>query len=388
MIKIKKKYSRREFLKQNFALGLGVALPFGLTSSIYEKPTKTETIGKFKKSIPDFNVNPFWPKPLPNNWLIGQVSGVAIDSKDHIWIIHRPNSLGEDETATHSPNVFPYDPAPPIIEFDIEGNMIQSWGGSGEEFEWPESEHGIFIDHEDNIWIGGASDNDHQVLKFRADGTLLLQIGKAGKTGGNDDTNLLGKPTEFDVDPIANEVYIADGYLNNRIIVYDASTGKYKRHWGAYGKEPKKPSQDEFDPDMPPPKQFGTPVHSVRISTDELVYVCDRSNNRIQVFEKNGNFVNEKFIAKNTRGLGSTWDMDFSHDSQQTFVYVADGTNQCVHILQRENLKEIKHFGRMGRYAGQFIWVHNVTADSKGNIYTGEVYTGKRVQKFILSNKS
>ena len=384
---MKKKYSRREFVKQNVGLGLGAIMPLGLTSFVYEKSGKTKTTVKAGNSLPYFNVDPFWPKSLPNNWLVGQVSGVAVDSKDHIWIIHRPDSLGEDEAATLPSKEFPYVPAPSVIKFDREGNIIQTWDGPGEDYEWPENEHGIFIDEEDNVWIGGNGDNDHQVLKFRKDGSFLLQIGKAGKTGGNDDTNLLGKPAEMDVDTIANEVYIADGYYNNRIIVFDASTGKYKRHWGAYGKKPEKPPQDEYDPDMSSPQQFRTPVHAVRISADGLVYVCDRSNNRIQVFEKSGEFVHEKFIAEKTLGLGSTWDMDFSHDPQQKFVYLADGTNQHVRILRREDLSETEHFGRMGRYAGQFIWIHSVAVDSKGNLYTSEVYTGKRVQKFVLSDK-
>lgn len=348
------------------------------------RTNKTETAGEYADSIPVFKVDPFWPKPLPNNWLIGQVAGVATDSKDHIWIVHRPNSLGENEAVqTQSPTGLPYTPAPPIIEFDVEGKIIRAWGGPGEGFEWPENEHGIFIDHEGNVWIGGSGPVDNQVLKFRPDGTFLLQIGKAGKNGGSNDTTLLGRPAEIDVDPITNEVYIADGYHNRRIIIFDANTGKYKRHWGAYGNKPDDSSQDSYDPNMPPSQQFGNPVHAVRISNDSLVYVCDRSNDRIQVFQKDGTFVHEEFIARRTTGNGSAWDIDFSHDPQQTFIYVTDGTNQCVWILWRGSLKAAGSFGRIGRYAGQFIWLHNLAVDSRGNIYTGEVHTGKRVQKFI-----
>lgn len=332
-----------------------------------------------------FKVDPFWPNPLPNNWLIGQVAGVAIDSKDHIWIIHRPKSLGKDEAVQgkKSPTELPYVPASPIIEFDVEGKIVQAWGGPSEYFEWPETEHGIFIDYEDNVWIGGTGPNDHQVLKFSPDGTFLLQIGKAGKTGGSSDTKLLGQPAEFDVDPFTSEVYIADGYLNHRVIIFDANTGIYKRHWGAYGNKPDDFSKDPYNPNLPPSRQFGNPIHAVRISNDDLVYVCDRSNDRIQVFRKDGEFVQEGFIAKRTLGNGSAFDIDFSHDPQQTYIYVPDGTNQCVWILRRENLKVVGHFGQIGRYAGQFIWVHNVVVDSRGNIYTTEVHTGKRIQKFI-----
>src|SRR5690606_31549308 len=198
------------------------------------------------------------------------------------WIVHRPKSLGSDEAIPGLfPQDLPYSPAPSIMEFDSSGKLIQAWSGSGKDLSWPENEHGIFIDHEDNVWIGGFT--DHQVLKFSPDGTLLLQIGKAGKTGGSHDTTLLGGPTDVDVDPKTNEVYIADGYVNRRIIVFDATTGAYKRHWGSYGG---KPIDDEFDSDpydprkLSSPSQFSNPVHAVRISNDGLVYVCDRKNNR------------------------------------------------------------------------------------------------------------
>ena len=346
---------------------------------------ETGSVEKDTDSIPVFTVDPFWPNPLPNKWLIGQVAGVAVDSKDHIWIIHRPNSLGEDE-AEQTGNTaaeLPYIPAPPVLEFDAGGKLIQSWGGPGEGFGWPESEHGIFIDYEDNVWIGGAGPDDHQVMKFSPEGSFLLQIGQAGKTGGSNDTVLLGQPAEIDVDPVANEVYIADGYLNRRIIVFDANNGKYKRHWGAYGNRPDDSYEDLYNPDLPPPEQFACPVHAVRISDDGHVYVCDRRNNRIQVFQKDGTFIQEGFIARETPGNGSAWDIGFSHDPRQKYIYLTDGTNQCIWILHRENLEVAGHFGRIGRYAGQFIWVHNVDVDSRGNIYTTEVHTGKRVQKFI-----
>lgn len=357
-----------------------------LLSAACQRFSKTETIGKSAEEVPTFKVDPFWPKPLPDNWLLGQVTGVAVDSKDNIWIIHRPSRVGDDEAIPNIPKneqKLPFIPAPPVLEFDTDGNVINSWGGPGEGFDWPKSEHGIFIDYEDNIWIGGAisTEEDQQVLKFKSDGTFLLQIGKPGKTGGSNDTTLLGRPTDIAVDSISNEVYIADGYLNRRIIVFDAVTGKYKRHWGAYGNIPDDSVRVTNISQTNMHQQFNT-VHSVRISNDNLVYVCDRGNNRIQVFEKNGNFLFEEFIAKNTAGYGSVWDVEFSHDPLQKQIYVADGTNQCIWILQRKNLKELGHFGRTGRYAGQFIWVHNVACDSRGNLYTTEVRSGKRVQKF------
>ena len=358
-------------------------MSFGLVCST-QKSKKDISV----ESIPVFIVDPFWPKPLPDNWLLGQVSGIAVDNKDHIWIVHRPNSLGLDEGGPAWQSMkLPFTPAPPVIEFDTEGNVIQAWGGPGEGYDWPKGEHGIFVDHNNNVWIGaayGKINYDQHILKFTSDGTFLFQIGESEKTGGSNDTVLLGRPTDFAVDQIENEVYISDGYLNHRVIVFDANTGKYKRHWGAYGNKPNDIKQAPYNPNNPPPSQFGE-VHALVISNDGLVYVCDRNNNRVQVFKKNGDFLFEKFVAKNTLGLGSVWDIDFSHDPRQSLIYVADGTNQCVWILNRENLETIGKFGRIGRYAGQFMWVHNLVVDSKGNIFTAEVYTGKRAQKFIYS---
>jgi DNA-binding beta-propeller fold protein YncE len=279
-------------------------------------------------------------------------------------------------------------PAPPVIEFDEEGNLIQAWGGPDEGYDWPESEHGMYVDDKDNVWIAGSGPNDHQVLAFKPDGTFVHQIGKAGQTAGSNDKSFLGRPTDITVDPEANEVYITDGYLNRRVIVFDADTGEYKRHWGAYGKEPDDSPVDAYDPSAAPSQQFRSPVHAVVISSDGLVYIGDRANDRIQIFQKDGTYVKEVVIAKETLGPGSSWDLDFSPDADQKFLYVADGTNQQVWILDRRELEILGSFGRSGRNAGQFHWVHNIAVDSKGNIYTGEVQTGKRAQKFVLSSQS
>jgi len=366
-----------------------ISLVISISFIICYLPVSSISAAEGSEKSPQFKVDPFWPKPLPNNWLLGQVSGVAVDSKDHIWIIQRPKTLDPDEAAAaqEPPAALCCFPAPPVIEFDQEGNLIQAWGGPGEGFDWPGTEHGIFIDHKDNVWIGGNGPKDHQVLKFRPDGTFLLQIGQAGKTGGSNDTMLLGRPAEIDVDPNTDEVYIADGYLNRRVIVFDADTGKYKRHWGAYGERPDDSPQKPYDPDTPPAKQFGSPTHTVLVSKDGVVYVFDPNHDRIQMFKKDGKFVKEAFIARKTRGNGSTWDADFSRDADQTFLFVTDGTNQCVWIVNRQDLKVVDSFGRSGRYAGQFHWVHSIAVDSKGNIYTTEVQHAKRVQKFIYKGK-
>ncbi|MEJ8847603.1 peptidyl-alpha-hydroxyglycine alpha-amidating lyase family protein [Variovorax rhizosphaerae] len=330
-----------------------------------------------------YAVDPYWPKPLPDKWLFGAVAGVAVDKHDHIWIIHRPGSFTDDEKAAsfNPPRAACCIPAPSVVEFDADGKVLRSWGMAGAGFDFPKREHGIYVDPQDNVWIAGNADQDHQVLKFTADGKFLLQIGKAGQTGGSNDMKLLGKPAHMEVDAAANELYVADGYGNRRVIVFDATTGAYKRHWGAYGSKPDD-TKTTYDPAAPPSKQFGSPVHCVRLAKDGMVYVCDRENNRIQVFRKSGEFVREFFLAKDTRLIGSVWDMVLSPDPKQTWMYVADGANNQVHVLSRETGAEVSAFGRNGRMAGQFHWVHNIAIDSKGNIYTAEVDTGKRLQRF------
>jgi DNA-binding beta-propeller fold protein YncE len=357
------------------ALMVAALVAFGLWNPVGGEQGRRGPRGNV---APRFVVDPFWPKPLPNKWLLGQVAGIAVDAEDHIWIVQRPASLTVDEAgaAQNPPRSDCCIPAPPVMEFDSEGNLLRAWGGPGPGYEWPENEHGIFVDYKGNVWIAGNGGNDHQVLKFTQDGTFLMQIGQAGVTGGSNDTDSLGRPADMEVDPDTNEVYIADGYLNKRVIVFDADTGEYKRHWGAYGEPP------SDDPNAPEGSQFGNPVHCVRITDDDLVYVCDRANNRVQVFEEDGTFVREFEIEPDTLGNGSTWDLDVSPDSRQTFLYNADGENNYVWILRRSSDRILTTFGRNGRYAGQFHWVHNLAVDSKGNIYTAEVDTGKRAQKF------
>lgn len=351
-----------------------------------------------------FKVDADWPKPLPNQWLLGQVAGVAVDRHDRIWIVQRPLSLTVDEAgaAQTPPRSECCKPAPSIMTFDRAGNLLQAWGGPADPgflstrctpalgCEWPTNEHGIFVDHNDNVWIGGNGQPNHQVLKFSRDGTFLLQIGKSGVTAGSNNTDgapngtpLLGQPADIEVDPLNNEAYISDGYQNKRVLVVDGNTGKYKRHWGAYGAVPDDANPGPYVPGQAPARQFRNPVHCVKIANDGLVYVCDRVNNRIQVFRKDGTFVKEFFVATNTLGNGSTWDVDTSPDNRQTWLYNPDGENNKVWILNRQSGMIAGSFGRNGRYAGQFHWVHNLAVDSHGNIYTAEVDTGKRAQKFM-----
>jgi DNA-binding beta-propeller fold protein YncE len=350
-----------------------------------------------------FQVDASWPQVLSNNMILGQVSGAAVDSRDHVWIVHRPLTLTAREAgaAQDPPLSECCIPAPSVIEFDQEGNVVSAWGGpdsvetdadgdpirawrTGER--WPQSEHGLFIDHEDNVWIGSNGAYDQVVLKFDRDGRRLLTVGEWDVTGGSADTLHLGSPADVAVDSATNAVYVADGYLNRRIIVFDATTGAYQRHWGAYGEPPDDAPLPPYDPDAPPAASFRSPMHAVRISTDGLVYAADRVNNRIQVFQKDGTFVREAFLAPRTLAMGSVWDLEFSPDQAQTYLYVPDGTNMKVWILDRERLEVVGSFGRGGRNAGRFEWVHNIAADSRGNLYTTEVNTGKRVQRFVPGN--
>jgi hypothetical protein len=334
---------------------------------------------------PDFEVDPLWPKPLPNHWVLGSTIGVSIDDQDHIWIIHRPGSVDDNfkAAALTPPLGRCCTPAPPVLEFDADGNLLRSWGGPGAGYEWPISNHGLTVDHKGNVWIGGNDEGkDTQVLKFTRDGKFLLQIGKQGVHNGSNDIEHLWRAAKIVVDPPTNEVYVADGYGNRRVIVFDADTGTYKRHWGAYGAKPDDADIGDYDPAAPPAKQFRT-VHCVIVSKDRLVYVCDRVNNRVQVFRTDGTFVKEAFFEPKTLRSGSVWDMAFSRDPQETYIYQVDGVNEEVRVLRRDTLEVLTTFGDGGRQPGQFYGVHNVAVDSKGNLYTTETYNGARLQRFL-----
>jgi DNA-binding beta-propeller fold protein YncE len=339
-----------------------------------------------KDEIPSFQIDPYWPKPLPNKWMLGQVSGIFVDAEDHIWVTNRPRTLDNNDkyASLAPPQADCCAPAPPVLEFDEAGNFLSGWGGPGPRYEWPDNEHGIFVDYKQNVWIGGnAPGKDTNILKFTAAGKFLLQIGHHGITGGSNDTENLNRPAGIFVYEKTNEVFVADGYGNRRIIVFDADTGKYKRHWGAYGNKPDDSAPHTRLFSGPGPKQFDT-VHSVRISNDDLVYVADRVNNRIQVFKPDGNFVKEGFIERGTSAPeGTAFDLAFSPDKQQQYLYVADGSNKKVHILKRETLEVVGFFGGFGgRGTGQFFHLHSMATDSKGNVFIGESL-GMRVQKWI-----
>jgi hypothetical protein len=339
--------------------------------------------------VPKFKVDPSWPKELPNNWIMGQVGGMAVDRHDHIWVLQRPGLDTVDElgAAQAPPRSMCCLTTPPVLEFDTQGNLLQSWGGPGEGFDWPKREHGIYVDKDDNVWLGGADPPDRHLLKFKNDGHFLMQIGHPSTDPPNSlRTDILGRPAGIEVDADAHEVYIADGYMNKRVIVFDSDKGTFKRLWGAYGNQPNDADPGPYDPKAPPDQQFRNPVHCVHISRDGLVYVCDRVNDRMQVFTKQGKFVKEFTLRTQTLGMGSVWQFAFSMDEKQKFLFVDDGENNVIWTALREDGTVVGQMGHSGRNAGQFHWVHQIVTDSQGNLYTGEVDTGKRIQKFVLQH--
>jgi DNA-binding beta-propeller fold protein YncE len=401
--------------KRNFLIGatfvatfVVLAISQGVLQNAASAQAKAGSV-----QVPRFEVDPTFPKPLPNHWYQGQTIGVSVDAQDHIWIIHRAGSLepGEVHATTTPPTAQCCAPAPPILEFDAAGNLIGHWGGPGQGYDWPDSNHGITVDYRGNVWIGGngrgsppagrgpaaagqnrqqdesqtggtQSFNDNMVLKFSQDGKFLMQIGKPKTSKGSNDIANLRLPAKTFVDKETNELYVADGYGNHRVIVFDADTGKYKRHWGAYGNKPDDVDLGRYDPKAPPAQQFRNPVHCADLSVDRLLYVCDRVNDRLQVFKPDGTFVKEAFFNKETLGSGSAWDIAFSKDPQQKYIYLANGEDDKVLVILRETLEHLTSFGEGGRQPGEFYGVHSIATDSKGNIYTTETYRGQRVQKF------
>ncbi len=340
------------------------------------------------EGIPSFEVDPSWPLDMPNDWIMGSVTAVFVDATDHIWVTHLPETLTPEETsAVQDPPIgMCCVPAPVVIEFDGNGEVVQAWGDPATQdvSEFPRNAHGLFVDHNDFVWIG--SYQHHRVMKFTRGGDLLMTIGEYNVNGGSNDPNLLGGPAGIWVDPSTNEVFIADGYRNRRVIVFDGATGGYLRHWGAYGQPP----DDEYragdrGPDGPPPEQFST-VHGLVGSNDGLIYVADRRGNRIQVFRQSGEFVTEKVVAPGTLSSGSAFVIALSPDAEQEWLYLADGTNHKVWTLRRGDLEIMDNFGRGGRQVGQFLRPHGMGIDSEGNLYVGEASTGRRVQKFALQS--
>jgi hypothetical protein len=400
------------------------ALAFGL---LREEPMQGGTV-----QAPRFEVDPAWPKPLPNNWLLGSVTGVAVDSRDHVYVIHLTDSFTartETGAGAANNNITPEggccSSAPNVLEFDPAGNLVNSWGGPGQGFDWPAQNAGITIDPAGNFWIGGIGGTDTRILKFSKDGKFVAQYGSgytapapapaaaadtayqgqspgraqtAGRAGGrggrgggrgatappaSTSTAMFGGVTDFTFDAASNEVFVADGSRNRRIAVVDMNTGAIKRFFGAYGEAPDDVAPVVAGSGATPSRQF-TGVRCIETSTDGMLYVCDARNNRIQVFQKDGKFVKEARLKPTTMATGAVWDVAFSRDPQQRYLYVADGSNMKVHVLERSSLNHLTSFGAGGRYPGQFLAVSGVATDSKGNLYTVEADQGKRVQRFVF----
>ncbi len=339
---------------------------------------------------PKFAVDASWPQPLPNKWAIGQVSGIALGAQDHVWILHRPSTLEKDElnASTNPPGAECCIAAPPVIEFDANGKVVRAWGGPGEGYEWPLFEHGLFVDYKGNVWVGGnAGKGWGRILKFTADGKFLLSIGKPlgpdEKPSNNSTVNMGNQPANMYVDPKTDDLYVADGDGGDRrLIVFDAETGAFRRIWGAYGEKPAEGPAAKYDPSAPPSRSFSSGVHCVRMGNDGLIYVCDRNADRVQIFHPDGSFLKEFFVSPQTFSGGTTFDLAFSPD--QKLVYIADGANQKIWIVQHASYEIVGSFGQLGHSAGEFHNLHGLIVDSKGNIFTAEVSDGKRVQKFVL----
>jgi len=423
---------------------------------------------------PSFVVDPAWPQRLPNNWLVGQIGGLYVDRHDHIWVFNRPRTMSNDEAGLEGPlpgvkddagkpinglgQVRAHGPvadcckaAPSVLEFDTDGKLLRAWGGPSDpgfiggkcKVEagciWPNDEHGIYVDYQDNVWISGSGatnsgprgtggggklpwttntlGGDGFVLKFDMNGNFKMRIGGTPTApnsndtkGGINGTPLFYRATDMALDSKTNRLYVSDGYGNRHVVIVDATTGKYIGHFGAYGNNPVNdaaaaaapPWIEDYVKGQKKPAFFRTPVHCVKLSNDGKLYVCDRGNDRIQVFDANDptlgkpcynpngqpgkcGFVAEQFISERTDTTlpGTAVSMSFSTDQAQSCLYVGDNTNMTIYILNRSNLQELGRLGRQGRMAGEFHYLHEVSVDSKGNIYTGEVETARRVQKFI-----
>ena len=352
-----------------------------------------------RPAVPKFQADPAWPR-LPNNWILGEVSSVAVDRRDHVWVLHRPRTVPAEQRERA---------APALLEFDANGKFVQSLGGPSAAYDWPDNEHAITVDHKDNVWIGGnnpsvgstTTRSDDMLLKFTNKGKFLKQIGSWDKSGGNKDTSTVKRAADVFVYPKTNEAFVADGYGNRRVIVLDAETLAFKRMWGAFGNTPLDPPPPAPAPpagttpppaaaaprEGPGPQQFGI-VHGIKVSNDGLVYVADRGNSRIQVFTLDGKYLTQGFVNRNDKGALTVAGLAFSPDKQQQFIFAADQSNSHIHVILRKTLEVVDTFGNRGPNPGDFQGLHHIAADSKGNLYTAEAQVGRRAQKLVLMKAS
>jgi hypothetical protein len=390
------------------------------------------------KQVPTFQVDASWPQ-LPNNWGMGVVSSVAVDQRDHVWILHRPR-VGVPAGKM---------PAPAVLEFDDKGQYVQGWGGPADGFEWPDSEHGIYVDDKDSVWIGGSSRKgaavcqggtcsrgDDMLLKFTTKGKFIRAIGKRDQSTGPKDPNNVHAATDVFVYRKTNELFVSDGYEgpgqqgNCRVVVFDSETGAFKRFWGAFGKAPEcdpnspqrreaggrgrgaaaapsvpaapaapaaasnaeaqtrgggrgRGQQEPLETEGPGSQQFSI-VHGIEISNDGQVYVADRQHRRIQVFDLSGKYLTQVFVNRSGPADASAAGLAFSPDRDQRFMYVADFGNSRVVVVDRRTLDVLDQFGERSAKPGDFQGIHNIAVDSKGNLYTAEVAPGNRAQRFVF----
>lgn len=374
--------------KQKLSIGLGLIVALVVLGIGQEKLQEPSVAASSGPMAPHFEVDPFWPRPLPNMWAMGNTIGVDVDARDHVYVVHRNDesqfggpteiglALGVSECCT---------PAPPIIEFDANGNVVNAWGGpvEGAPYVWPASNHGIEVAPNGDVWIGGNGGGDSHVLVFSRNGEYIRTIGVPGEPVNSNSEISFGQVAEIAIDPVANEAYFADGYRNKRVAVIDMASGNLKRYWGAYGNTPDDDADVTYTPGVPGPQQFRGPVHCAEPSNDGLVYVCDRGADRVQVFRTDGTFVREVVYNPATLMQGSTWDIAFSQDPEQEFIYLVDGQNFKVSVIDRASMEVLYTFGQGGRQPGTFYAPHSIVTDSKGNIFTTETYEGSRVQKFV-----
>jgi DNA-binding beta-propeller fold protein YncE len=388
----------------NFALA-AFLVAAGLSPRIFGRTAAAQKSNGVE--YPVFEVDPNWPK-LPNNWVMGNVSKIVVDKHDNVWIIHRPRTVPADKTA-----------APPVVELDTNGKFVQAWGGEGAGYDWPDAEHNIFVDYKDNVWISGSSPSgqsktkrsDDMVLKFTNKGKFIMEIGGRTVSKGSTDPNSVNKPGDIFVSPKTNELYVADGYGNRRLIVFDADTGAFKRMWGAFGKPPVddansgghgptgghegsadtaegRGAKRVLDTEGAGSPTFASPVHGVMVSNDDIVYVVDRSNRRVQLFTPAGEYLRQIFINRAGPASGSASGLAFSPDKEQKYLYISDYGNSHVVVVDRKKLEVLYQFGKRGKAPGDFQGIHHIAVDSKGNLYAAEVAPGARAQRFIFKGFS
>ena len=413
-------------MKVNPRIGLVLALLAGVAFLISNAGT-----GAQAQTTPRYKFDPDWPKPLPNKWKMGGVTGLAVDKDDNVWVLNRPNDLTDIELeAELNPALADCCVRPPsMIHIDKTGNVIGS-------FDAPQG-HGMDVDSKGFVYIGQDTVRKYDPKTGKVVGEVPRTperegggggAGRGGAArvpgrggpgpvagfltppGGRGQPNseaaaeaaartaafrakyppttpmIVGGLEEIRLDEAANEMYVADSYLGGRVMVFDMNTFAFKRGWGAYGHKLSEITTSDADraytPGGPMPKEFRGHL-TLNFSNDGLVYAADRNANRIHVTTKDGKFLKEFILAPTTGVGGATGGVGFSPDKQQNYLFISDLTNNHIWFLNRENGKVVGQMGSMGDNGGQFYGLHMIAVDSKGNIYTGEVFAGERVQRFV-----